>query len=77
MKQADWKIIFCSLSAIFFAMFNQIASAAKAIKQLRYSGKKYAATLDEAHLVGSSGGLEGVQFYLFRPASCKLRFLQC
>ena len=61
------RIIKSKPEAVFFAIFNQIAVAAKALKQQGFTGIKFAALLDNSHLVGSIGALEGTQLYLFDP----------
>jgi branched-chain amino acid transport system substrate-binding protein len=55
-------------AAVFFANFNQSAHAAKALRQLGFSGAKFAALLDASHIAASDGALDGTQLYLFDPA---------
>ena len=62
------RIVKSKPDAVFFAIFNQIAHAAKALHTLNYSGGKFMSHSDDAHLVGSGGGLEGCEFYLFKFA---------
>lgn len=57
--------------AIFFAIFNEIANAAKAIKQQGYKGGKFAAIIDNAHIAASNGALDGGELYLFDPPGAK------
>lgn len=56
-------------AAIFFANFNQSAHAAKAVRQLGFQGRKYAALLDASHIAASDGALDGTELYLFDPPS--------
>jgi branched-chain amino acid transport system substrate-binding protein len=65
------RIVAAKPDAIVFAIYNQVAPAAKAIKQLGYQGAKYSVQLDSTRLVGSAGGLEGAQVMLFAPPSEK------
>jgi branched-chain amino acid transport system substrate-binding protein len=53
--------------AVFFAIFNEIAIAAKALQQQGYNGGKFAAIIDNSHVTASNGALEGTQLYLFDP----------
>jgi branched-chain amino acid transport system substrate-binding protein len=56
-------------AAIFFANFNQCPHAAKALRQLGYKGRKFAALLDASHISASNGALEGTELFLFDPPS--------
>lgn len=62
------KIVKAKPEAVFFAIFNQIALAGRALIQLHYSGKKYASILDSVHVDASLGTLEGTKVFLFNPA---------
>lgn len=53
--------------AVFFALFNQVAIAAKALKQRNFEGGKLAAIMDDSHVVASGGALNGTELYLFNP----------
>lgn len=65
------RIVKSEPEAVFFAIFNHIAPAAKALKRLRYSGKKYVAALDSSHLTGSGDGLQDAEVFLFRSPAPK------
>ena len=54
---------------VFFAVFNQVALAARTLQELGYEGSAYLALIDSAHLVGSNGGLEGAAYYQFQEPS--------
>lgn len=53
--------------AIFFAIFNQIAVAAKALEQQGFKGGKFAAIIDNSHIEASHGALDGTELFLFDP----------
>ncbi len=53
--------------AVFFAIFNQVAIAAKALKQQNFEGGKLAAIMDNSHVAASGGALNGTELYLFNP----------
>jgi len=55
--------------AVFFAIFNQVAIAAKALKQRNFEGGKLAAIMDNSRAVASGGALNGTELYLFNPPS--------
>ncbi len=63
------KMIRSKPQGIFFANFNQCAHSARAIKQFKFVGKKYAALLDDSHIKASKGGLDSTFLYLFNPPS--------
>ncbi len=63
------KIVKSKPQGIFFANFNQSAHAAKAVKQFKFDGKKYAAFLDGSHINASNGALNNTFLYLFNPPS--------
>jgi branched-chain amino acid transport system substrate-binding protein len=53
--------------AVFFAIFNQVAIAAKALKQRNFRGGKLAAIMDNSHAAASGDALNGTELYLFNP----------
>ncbi len=55
--------------AVFFAIFNQAAIAAKALMQHGFRGGKLAAIMDNSHVDASNGTLDGTELYLFNPPS--------
>jgi branched-chain amino acid transport system substrate-binding protein len=55
--------------AVFFAIFNQVAIAAKALVQYGFRGGKFAAIMDASHVEASAGALDGTELYLFDPPS--------
>ena len=63
------RIVKSNPPAIFFANFNQCPHAAKALRQLGFKGRKFAALLDASHIAASTGALEGTELYLFDPPS--------
>jgi branched-chain amino acid transport system substrate-binding protein len=56
--------------AVFFAIFNHVAIAAKALKQRGFRGGSLAAIMDNSHIAASGGALNGTELYLFDPP-CK------
>lgn len=72
LKVEALKIAHSKSDAVFYAIFNQIALAAKTVKQFGYIGKQYTAQLDESHLTGSMDSLDGAK--LFRFNSPKSQF---
>ncbi len=61
------RIVKSNPDGVFFAIFNQIASASRALKINGFKGRKYAAIIDKAHIEASAGSLEGTEIYLFNP----------
>ena len=57
--------------SVFFGIFNHQAEAAWAMKFLQFEGQRFLSQTDRAHLVGSNGGLEGAEFYLFNAPSAE------
>jgi branched-chain amino acid transport system substrate-binding protein len=53
--------------AVFFAIFNQVAIAAKALKQRNFKGGKLAAIMDNSHAAASGDALNGTELYVFSP----------
>lgn len=47
---------------VFFSVYNQLAVAAKEIKQLRYQGLRYALIVDRSRFEGARGSLDGLVF---------------
>lgn len=65
MRVEAMKLISAKPDGIFFALYNQVAAAASALQKLKYQGRKFCSSLDSSHLVGSDGGLEGAEVYLY------------
>ena len=65
MRVEAMKLISAKPDGVFFALYNQVAAAASALQKLKYQGRKFCSSLDSSHLVGSDGGLEGAEVYLY------------
>ncbi len=63
------RVVKSNPDGVFFAIYNNVASAASALKRLKYAGRSFASSMDDSHLTGSEGGLEGTEVYLFSPPS--------
>jgi branched-chain amino acid transport system substrate-binding protein len=59
------RIVRAKPDAVFFAIFNQVASAAKMLRQHGFNGGMFASIMDDAHIAASGGALDSAELYLF------------
>lgn len=61
------RIVRSKPDAVFLAIFNQVAIAAKALRAHGYVGATFASIMDDSHVAASDGALNGAELYLFNP----------